>query len=577
MSINEMGQKNEEKFDNKRKVHKTPWFLRWTTYFIGFTVAVLIVFAVSEKEIEMKQPSESWSMGVEVLSGLPTDYRLIDQVKLPDNSGIAIAYVIDDGIQLVTFDWYGKTIAKELLDLNTEAIKLIEFTSFEDQLFLYHTDRVSLNRIEINSSTLETIEAYEISKHSEQFAAEGLYVVAGDDTLTEIINNKTVLATYDTYDNIKRVSIATTNKKIIATVNAADGGRILTYADENLTESFLYDPTEQTSYGYIKDIYLENGVLTLVSSVFDHLSPGSPTVLGVWQLEETTYNEISFKLFYHVRTSLDPVITRVDGEKVSYILGTQQTEDAASKGLSRYPQTKGGLFTNVSHFTREGDLLIENTRLTLTRKYPVGYQFFDAPSGNIITWADKVEGKSTIMMAGNTEDYIKYARKQYDINFVELLSAAMMAIGNTSFLGVISLLYSLQPLYFLILGVLIFALVYLKLPFSNRESKGKHILYAMILFTIGCQMYLVVSPTNDLRYFAHIYPWLFGSTVSLVIASTLVSAFSLWIYYLWKRQHYYYTNRIIHFSVFFGVEVYLYLITIMSFFVSALMKNNFKM
>ena len=580
MSIKDVITKASEKYRAKHRIHtksKTKWYLRWSTYFILSTIAFIGLFALSEKEIEMKQPSDNWSMGVEILAGLPTDYRLIDQVKLPDGSGFVVAYVDDLGVHLHEFDWYGKAIADNLIEMNTSTLKLIEITSESDQLYLYHTDRVTLQRVSIEPKSLIIGEAIEISKHSEQFAAEGLNVIAGDDTTTQVFKDKTVLAQYSSYENLKKVCIASQGDKIIMTLNTADGGKILTYDNNQLIVSDLYDQAEQKTYGYIKDIHLENGILTLVSSVFNHLAPGSPTVLGVWQLEDSTYKPLSFKLFYHVRTSLDPVITKVDGKKVSYILGTQQTVDTVNKGLSKYPQTKGGLFTNVSLFTREDDILVENTRLTLTRKYPIGYQTFDAPFGSVLTWADKVEGKATIMMAGQGEDWISHARSQFDVNYMELVSAALMAIGNTMFFGVISLLISLQPFYGAILGAVILSILYRKFAPFDREKKGNHILGAMILLVVVIQMILVASPASDFRFYSQIYPWLFGSTFSLAAISTIISGLALWIYFLWRRQHHYYTNRLLHFSVFFGVEIYLFMIGIMSFFVSAMMKNNFKM
>jgi hypothetical protein len=337
------------------------------------------------------------------------------------------------------------------------------------------------------------------------------------------------------------------------------------------------DVASQRTYGHFKDIFLQEGVLTLVSSVYDHLSPGAPTVLGVWQLEAETLDEISFKLFYHVRTSLDPVITNVEGNQVSYILGTQQTIDTVNKGISRYPQTKGGLFTNVSLFTREEDQLIENTRITLTRQYPVGYEIFEAPFGNVLTWADKVEGKSTILMAGKGPEWIAYANANYDINYLELVAAALLSMGNTLFFGIISLLISLSPYNYYILGVGILAILFKRFAPLEDRQKSKIIMMGMMIFVMGLKAVLITSPNSDYRLFAHIYPWLFGNTAMLLSVSILTSAISLLMFWLWKKQHYYYTNRFMQFSVFFGFELYLFLMTIMTFFVSALMKNNFMM
>lgn len=571
----------EKKKKQQKTLNSTKWYMRWTTVFLLTTLALIVLFAWSEREIETIQPSDNWSIGVKIEEGLPSDYRLIGQSTLPDNSGIAIAYVDSESLHITSYDWYGKALRtqtyKSDLGIPFSEIKVIKLTHTASELILYYSDRLILNRMFIDADTLD-LEPYKtISVHSEQFDADGLVVAVGDDQVLEIYEDESRLATYEGYDNLRRISLSKTENMIITAFNAADGGRILTYEGGELKERFVMTVASQRTYGHFKDIYLNEGVLTLVSSVYDHLSPGAPTVLGVWQLEADTLDEISFKLFYHVRTSLDPVITHVEGNQVSYILGTQQTIDTANKGLSRYPQTKGGLFTNVSLFTREEDQLIENTRITLTRQYPVGYEVFEAPFGNVLTWADKVEGKSTILMAGNGPEWIAYANANFDVNYVELVAAALMSMGNTLFFGIVSLLISLSPYNYYILGAVVLALLFKRFaPFENQQ-KSTIVMLGMMLFVMALKTVVIVSPSSDYRLFAHIYPWLFGSSAMLLsvsITTTLISLLMLW---LWKKQHPYYTNRFMQFSVYFGFELYLFLMTIMTFFVSALMKNNFMM
>jgi len=568
---------SKKKKTNKKKKSTPKWYMRWSFYFIVATLFFLGLFAWSENDIETKQPSENWSIGVEVLTDLPADYRLLDQVALPNGEGIAIAYYDALGIHLDTVDWYGKITASAKIALNDYKIKVIELTTSEDALYLYYSDRIILNRLTIDPISLASSESAIISRHAEQFVAEGDCVVAGDDTVTELLKGKEVIATYDAYDNVKKLGIATTEDTIIVTHNAADGGRLLTYRAGKLSVHQLADEADQMTYGYFKDMHIENGVLTLVSSYYNHLSPNTPTVLGVWQLEETTYNEISFKLFYHVRTSLEPVITKVDGKKVSYILGTQQTIDTANKGLSKYPQTKGGLFTNVSHFTREDDVLVENTRLTLTRKYPVGYDVFKAPFGDVLTWADKVSGKAILYMAGQGESWIDYAKSQYQTNYLTLLSAALMGFGNTLFFGVISLLISLTPYMWWIVAAVLAAYLYNRFMPIEQDKRGRQVLYAMIAFTIGLKLIMVAGPSSDYRFYGQIYPWLFGSTQTLAAMAIFTSLLAIWMYFLWQKQHYYYTNRYLKFFVFFGIELYLFMISTMAYFVTAMMKSNFMM
>lgn len=577
-----MGDPSEATMTKKKK-QKTSWIKRWTTYFTLATLLFLALFAWSEYHIETKQPSEDWSMGLKIMSDLPTDYRLIDQTMLPDGSGFVVAYYEMGRIHLSTFDWKGKVVHEaemKIKALKPEDIKLLSVTVSEQKLMVYYGDRFELAQIAVDPATLTFGDTKTLSTHAEQFSVDGDYVVAADDQLTEVFKNGQRIATFTDYVNVKRVCIASSQDKIIVAHNAEDGGRLLTLdtdAPANYSVTKLTEASDQKTYGYFKDIHLQDGVLTIVSSVFDHLTPSAPTVLGVWQLEEDTLKEISFKLFYHVRTSLDPVITGVEGKKVSYILGTQQTLDTVNKGLSRYPQTRGGLFTNVSHFTREGDILVENTRLTLTRKYPVGYATFDAPQGKVLTWADKVEGKAVLMMASQGDEWIAYAKSHYEPNYMELISASLMAIGNTIFFGIISMLISMNKFYIWIGGFIIAIWAYNRFAPLEQTKKATHVLWISILVTVVIKFLMVVLPSSDYHFYAHIYPWLFGNQWVLAAVTLVTSLMSIGIFLLWKKQHYYYTNRFTQFSVFFGIELYLFQISIMAYFVSGMMKNNFMM
>ena len=96
--------KTNKKKSDKNKNSKPKWYLRWSIYFIVATLFFTGLFAWSEKDIETKQPSENWSIGVEVLTDLPADYRLIDQVALPNGEGIAVAYYDKLGLHLSTME-----------------------------------------------------------------------------------------------------------------------------------------------------------------------------------------------------------------------------------------------------------------------------------------------------------------------------------------------------------------------------------------------------------------------------------------------------------------------------------------
>lgn len=566
----------------KRTKHLKPaWYLRWSTYFMLSTILLIALFAWSEMEIETKQPSANWSLGVEVIEGLPTDYRLIDQSEMVGEEGIVIAYYQNAQLHLSTFDWFGQKIASNQYSIPENmfesTMKLVKIATYDGKYYIYYSDRFILRRMEIDSSDLSVREDLLITKHSEQLDIDGITVVAADDEKLEVYSGLELIAEYDAYEDIKRVCITTSEDEIIVAYNAADAGKLLKISKDDVLVHELASKSDQQTYGYFKDLHLDEGVLTIVSSSFDHLTPSAPTVLGVWQLMDQSFTPISFQLFYHVRTNLDPIIAKVDGNKVSYILATQQTLDERSKSLPRYPQTRGGIFTNVSLFTRENDRLIENTRMTLTRQYPVGYDVFDAPFGQVFTWADKIAGKAVINMAGSSEEWISYAKSHYKIKPIELISAAFLAMGNTIFFGVISMLISLYPYNLWILGALVIALIYKKFVPLDSQIKSKHVMWAMILFVVVLKTYMVIAPQSDYRFFAHIYPWLFGNMAILASLTLSTSAMAIFMFLLWKKQHYYYTNRFLQFSVFFGFELYLFLMSVMTFFVSAMMKNNFMM
>lgn len=563
----------------KARKAKPKFFMRWGVYFILFTIFVLLFHGWSEWNITSNQPSENWSVGLDIAEGLPTDYRLISQSLAPNNNEIVLAYTTSTSIQIKFFTLYGELIDEVKYPLSDSSIiaskvKVIQLTQTQDYNYLYYSDRTDLYRVRIDPTSRTLENEILISNHSEQFAASGNYVIAGDDEITILYKGNEEITSLANYDNLKRLCIYSDHDEIYATLNAGDGGRLLTVKDDKLIDIEIAQVKDQRTYGYFKDIYVENGMITLVASIFDHLSPGAPTILGVWQLSEANLDIESFKLFYHVRTSLDPVIAKVDGPKVSYILGTQQTLDNASKGLSRYPQTKGGTYTNISYFTREQDRLIENTRISLTRRYPVGYDYFQTPIGDILTWVDKEDKKGILTIAGNSPEWIAYAQTQLKPDVMSLLSYSVLAVISVAFLGTFSFLIALTSYSWYIIAFLILMYIYNRWIPGDSKVKGKIILILSIAFSIVLSIILVASPNSDFRFYAEIYPWFFGNNITIIVVPAVVALGSLFIYALWRKQHYYYDNRFLHFSFFIGIELYFYLITVMAFFVAAMMKNG---
>lgn len=579
--IKSKGFKGLNAFSNKKKKKKVKpkLYLRWGLYFILFSILVLAFHGWSEWHIVSNQPSANWSVGLEIAKDLPVDYRLVSQSLTPKEDGLVLAYVTPTSMQVKFFNLYGELVNQVKYPLSDTSIiaskvKVIQLSQAKDYNYLYYSDRVSLYRLKIDAATNSVGEETLISKHSEQFAVSDNYVIAGDDEVTMLYKGLDEIASLNDYENLKKVCIYSNEDQLYATLNADDGGRLLTFENERLVDVKIAEVRDQRTYGYFKDIYVDNGVITLVTSIFDHLSPSSPTILGVWQLKQSNFEIESFKLFYHVRTSLDPVIAKVDGQKVSYILGTQQTLDTASKGLSRYPQTKGGTFTNISYFTREQDRLIENTRISMTRRYPVGYDYFQTEKGDLLTWVDKENGKGILTMAGNYPEWIAYAQSEIKPDVKSLLSYSVVAVINVVFLGTFSLLIALTNYVYYIIAFVVLIYIYNRWFPGEPKKKNMYVLIASIVFTTLISIIVIANPNSDFRFYSEIYPWFFGSTIAMVLIPLLVAIASLFIFTLWHKQHYYYENRFLQFSFFFGIEIYFYLITVMAFFVAAMMKNN---
>ncbi len=561
-----------------KKEKKVLWIMSWKFWFILATIIMLVAFTWSEKTIEEKQPSPSWSIGVESVTGLTSDYRKIDININYDQTGFILTHIDKEGIKLHKLDWYGRIIDEKLfVHDELDKLRVIEIENVDAGYYIYLSDRKKLERLTVDASTMEVIDRQIVSEHSEHFSASGEFLIVGDDEITEIYDGLELINTVDAYVNLKSLTLEVSDKSIVAALNAEDGGRFVKISDGVMEVIDATTVAEQKAYGYYKDIYIENGVITIASSLFDHLSPGTPTVMGIWQLDESTSKELSFRPFYHVRTDLDPIITSVEDNQVSYVLGALQTLDHINKGLSRYPQTRGGQFTNISQYSRDGDIMIENSRLTITRNYPVGYHYFETPNGPVLLWADKVGQTTNIYLAGEGSEWISYAKQMHKTDYVMLILASVVAFANNVFFGLVTLITKISPILWVIVLVTVLALLYQRFAPFDDERKRQQVYYALILFTIGFKFYITAIDNSDFLFYGHIYPFLFGNPVVMTVLPLATSAYALWMLYLWRREHPYYTSQALNYSLFLGFEIYIYMFGFMTYFVSALVKNNFMM
>ena len=561
-----------------KKEKKVLWIMSWKFWFALATIIMFVAFTWSEKTIEEKQPSPSWSIGVESVTGLTSDYRKIDININHDQSGFILTHISKEGIKLHKLDWYGRLIQEELFEHDElDSLRVIEIETVDMGYYIYLSDRKKLERLTVDATTFEVIDRQIVSEHSEHFSASGEIVIVGDDEITEIYDGLELIGTVDGYVNLKLLTLEVSEESIVAALNAEDGGRFVIISDDVMVIIEATTVAEQKTYGYYKDIFIENGVITIASSLFDHLAPGTPTVMGIWQLDENTSKELSFRPFYHVRTDLDPIITNVKDNEVSYVLGALQTLDHINKGLSRYPQTRGGQFTNISKYTRDGDIMIDNSRLTITRNYPVGYHYFETPNGPVLLWADKVDQTTNIYLAGEGPEWISYAKQMHKTDYVMLILASVVAFANNVFFGLVTLITKISPILWVIVLVAVLALLYQRFAPFDDERKRQQVYYALIVFTIGFKFYITAIDNSDFLFYGHIYPFLFGNPVVMIVLPLATSAYALWMLYLWRREHPYYTNQALNYSLFLGFEIYIYMFGFMTYFVSALVKNNFMM
>lgn len=561
-----------------KKEKKVLWIMSWKFWFALATIIMFVAFTWSEKTIEEKQPSPTWSIGVESVTGLTSDYRKIDININHDQSGFILTHISKEGIKLHKLDWYGRLIEEEHFEHDElDSLRVIEIETVDMGYYIYLSDRKKLERLTVDATTLEVIDRQIVTEHSEHFTASGEIVIVGDDEITEIYDGLELIGTVDGYVNLKLLTLEVSDKSIAAALNAEDGGRFVIISDGVMKIIEATTVAEQKAYGYYKDIHIENGVITIASSLFDHLAPGTPTVMGIWQLDESTSKELSFRPFYHVRTDLDPIITNVMDNEVSYVLGALQTLDHINKGLSRYPQTRGGQFTNISKYTRDGDIMIDNSRLTITRNYPVGYHYFETPNGPVLLWADKVDQTTNIYLAGEGSEWISYAKQMNKTDYVMLILASIVAFANNVFFGLVTLITKISPILWVIVLVAVLALLYQRFAPFDDERKRQQVYYALILFTIGFKFYITAIDNSDFLFYGHIYPFLFGNPVVMIVLPLATSAYALWMLYLWRREHPYYTNQALNYSLFLGFEIYIYMFGFMTYFVSALVKNNFMM
>lgn len=559
-----------------KKNDKTAFYLRWNYWLILALIIIIGVFSWSEKEIEQKQPSAEWSMGVRLLEGLPADERKISLMETAEGSGFAIGYINRSGIHLAIFDEKGEILNTATYEHEAvESLRLIKLESIDGIIRVYLSDRVQLEAWDIDPGSLDTLDNKILSTHSEQFTSEDNIVFVGDDEKIEIYKDDILIAEITEYEDLKLGVVTADDTGIYGGFNAADGGRVFRFDDNGLEVFDVVKVSEQSVYGYFKDVYVNNGLVTFMSSNFNRTNPGAASPLGVWQFNQSSMESLYFQPYYHVGTDLNPIIEGAELNKVTYILGTLQTTRSVDPILMKYPQASGGKFVNVSKYTRDNDVLIENTRLTVTRNYPVGYSYLTIKENPVFLWMDKENLTTTLMAAGPGEDWINLARSKYETNYVSLIAGSAIALINTFFLGVITLLSMLKSYYYWIIGYIVVLLLYKRFAPIEQSKKEAQTFWIPVITLIVFKVWIFGISNIQLKIHAYIYPYLLGNDIVLIVLSVVTSLYSLWMLRLFKKQHPYYVNRSLHLALYFAFEMFFIMFTILSYVVSAMLKSNF--
>jgi len=520
-------------------------------------------------------------MAIDVASDITLDHRAIDVLESESDNLLVFAQLKEGSLNVKTLDATAKV--KESVDLTMPAsnAKVLKLIQNKQQMSAFVSDREKLWQVPIllSASKLSLEQPVLVHNSAEQFDITEDWIVAGDDSSVVLIENGQVLETITGYENLRNlVALQTTDGSTCYFVIDADSGsNLYRYKrGEGLESIVLGTPQDKKQYGMIRDMMLVGDQLTLASHIYQHLNPSAPTVIGIWHYDVRDLNQTGVYYYYHVATSLEPQLIQVDGNKVDYVLGMSQTVSLTGE-MSRYPQTESGKIVNISLLSRQADRLIANNRLTLTRDYPVFYKATKLSGTRVILWVDRRGGLGHLRMAGEGQAWIEKAQKLTKVDWMPLVMSAVMGIGNSLVIGFLYAMIMLMDAKYMIAIGLFVIIAYYRFAQVEREKKGRTVFYIAVLLTVSVKWYVYGFAAPDLKHFAYIYPFFFGSTVVMQITQLVTSLMSIGIYYLWKRQHPYYKNQWMHYGMYIALELALLLMITIALFMNAMMKVKFMM
>lgn len=529
---------------------------------------MIALFFYVENQAYMMQPSEGWSIPVEVLEDLHKDYRLVDIMRRPDDEGILITSISTKGIEFYELNWLGGIERQLTIEEDLSDARVLDVGFDQSSYQVYVSDRVILERYIIDMDSLSVSEKTLVSETSEQFSVSGNAVIVGDDDITEIIVEDEVVADFYGYDDLKRANIFSFENKIIATMDTVMGSSVITIDDSGIRQKELISPAQENNLGYLQDVYYDQGVITILSS--KHHRENFPSSFGMWQLDEDL-EIINDSLWYHNRTSLRPIITNVDGDNIEYVLGVLTRQDENRDAVMEQPHLQDGTFVNILKFTRENQSLIDYNRLTTTRAYPTGYEFFQLDDGELIVWVDRTGESSTVKLAGFGEPYISYAKDQYTIEYVNIFSEIMMTFISSIIWGLIFAAMDLLDYIFPIIGFFLLVFIFNKVTNFEEEKKETILFVVFAVVVSSFKFYMAAIGNDSLQAYGHIYPQILGSDLVLGTISIITSICSIFLVNLWYDSNKDLSGQI-HIAMYIGFEVYFYIFSIMVYVVSAMSK-----
>lgn len=572
---------------------KYPLLWRWRTWALVVVIVVFGVFLQLEYQSEVREPSDQWSMAIELQKGVTLEHRAMDVAKL-NSEQLLFGQIQQESLAILSIDEHAQVSGKASLALPTGNCKLLKLEAGAgigtetgtgnsgNQVNAYYSNREQLWRSSITLNPDGEIligSAESISEGTEHFDTVANWLVEGNDQQVRLRLKGKVVSEIKGYDNLRNLTVIQSDDGQVCyfVVDADSGGTLYRYSTaEGLGAWPLGSALDLKQYGMVRDMLINGDQLTLATHRYNHLAPSEPTVIGIWHFDVNTMQNTGVYYYYHVGTSLEPQLVKVAGNTVSYVLGMSQTQSITGE-LARYPQTESGKIVNISLLTREGNTVLENQRLTLTREYPIFYKAMDFGGKQVLLWVDRKAGEGNLRIAGASAQWQTLARERVSVDWLELFVSVLMGMGNSLVVGLMyAMIMLMDAKYILGVGLLLLLLVYKFAPVA-RNMRGRIVFWLAVLLTIIVKWYVYGFKAEDFKYFALMYPSFFGSTVVLQLFQLGTSAIALAIYSLWQRQYKCYKDQRIHYSVYVALEIVLLLMTTIALFMNAMMKVKFMM